>query len=226
MAHCCVERKYMFQIKKCMSLTCNICKPPCLPPEMFELLKYFPDPMPGQEGHYKAFSKVFGTETTGKYLPSSVKKVQRWRMLPSASNLQHVQNVAMMLQCKECDFLRLLYAQRKLTCLEWKLLEQALADYSFTCEAPLQYLDLPGRLVKVNVRDMSFGEPIEKLYYSVKYPPICIYCAIPVDMNPGEDHYPQCQDCDKPHIKTEKLTLLCVPYDVYFLFVVQMFLYW
>ena len=33
--HCCVMRKYMFQIKKCGSRLCGICKFPCLPSDTF-----------------------------------------------------------------------------------------------------------------------------------------------------------------------------------------------
>ena len=38
-------------------------------------------------------------------------------------------------------------------------------------------------MADVYVRDIVCGEPVEKLYYSAKYPPICVYCAIPVDPN-------------------------------------------
>ncbi len=53
--------------------------------------------------------------------------------------------------------------------------------------------------------DMPCGNPIEKLYYTAKYEPICIYCATSVQVNPqGEDHYPQCQDCDdNPHTQKD-----------------------
>jgi len=52
LAHCCLQHKYMFQVK-CESLTCNNCKPPQLTTEVFDHLKFLPDPVPGQEGHYK-----------------------------------------------------------------------------------------------------------------------------------------------------------------------------
>ena len=38
--HCCVMCKYMFQIKKCGSRLCSICKPPCLPSDTFEKIKF------------------------------------------------------------------------------------------------------------------------------------------------------------------------------------------
>ena len=60
--------------------------------------------------------------------------------------------------------------------------------------AQLQDLELPGRLNEVYTRTMSCEEPIEKLYYSAKYGPICVYCAADVDSVPKEK-YPQCTDC-------------------------------
>ena len=52
--HCCRERHYFFDIKKCGDSVCTICKPPRLPSDMFAKVHHFPDPMPGEEGHYKS----------------------------------------------------------------------------------------------------------------------------------------------------------------------------
>ena len=58
--HCCVMRKYMFQIKKCGSRHGGVCKPPCLPSDTFEKIKFLPDLMTGEEEHYKSFSELYG----------------------------------------------------------------------------------------------------------------------------------------------------------------------
>ena len=58
--HCCRERHYFFDIKKCGNAACTICKPPRLPSDLFSKLQHFPDPMPGQDGHYN-----IGVGTTG-----------------------------------------------------------------------------------------------------------------------------------------------------------------
>ena len=51
---------------------------------------------------------------------------------------------------------------------------------------------------------MSSGDPIEKLYYTAKYPPICIHCVTSVEPNPEDAHYPQYKDCSaKPHINKD-----------------------
>ena len=84
----------------------------------------------------------------------------------------------MMLQCEECDSWKLLYSQHKLK-RHQRLnlqLQKALEDYTFTCGAPFTDLELPEE-INVYSRDITCGEPIEKLYYAAKYPPICVYCA-------------------------------------------------
>ena len=79
-------------------------------------------------------------------------------------------------------------------------LEKALSDYVYTCGASLQDMELTGKLNEVYVRDVSCANPIEKLYYTAKYSTICVYCAIPVELDPKADHYPQCHSCVRPHI--------------------------
>lgn len=59
MKHCCCERHYFFDIKKCGDEDCDICLPPRLPRDRFSLIDHLPDPMPGNDGHYKSFSEVF-----------------------------------------------------------------------------------------------------------------------------------------------------------------------
>ena len=69
-------------------------------------------------------------------------------------------------------------------------LKKALNDYVYTCGASLQDMEWTGKLNEVYVRDVTCGDPIEKLYYTAKYSPICMYCAIPVELDPNADHYP------------------------------------
>ena len=76
--------------------------------------------------------------------------------------------------------------------------DEVLADFSFTCGAPLQDLELSGKLVNVYIRELSCEDPIEKLYYTAKYPPICVYCAHPMseaDSEIDDEHFPQCEGC-------------------------------
>ena len=45
------------------------------------------------------------------------------------------------------------------------------------CGATLQELDLPDKFSCIHVREHNCLDPVEKLYYSAGYDPICIYYA-------------------------------------------------
>ena len=92
--HCCTHCHYSFQIKKCSSDTCDICKPVRLPKEVFDTL---PDPLSGEDGHCKSLDDLLGTETDEVTDPFS-------------ASIQHVMNVDLMLQCDKCAMWRLLYS--------------------------------------------------------------------------------------------------------------------
>ena len=100
--HCCTCRHYSFQIKKCGSDTCNMCKQVKLPKEVFDTLHVLPDPVPGEDGHYKNLDELLGTETDGSHRPSLQKTPKRKKTLPFSVSLQHVKNVDLMLQCDKC----------------------------------------------------------------------------------------------------------------------------
>jgi len=51
MKHCCCERYYFFDIKKCGDEDCDICLPPRLPCDNFSQIDHLPDPIPGNDGH-------------------------------------------------------------------------------------------------------------------------------------------------------------------------------
>ena len=190
----CVSQHYSFQIKKCGSESCSVCGAIRLPKPVFDQLHFLPDPVPGEDGHYKGFKDLLGTKTDGTHRPSLQKASKRTKTLPFSASVQHVKNVDIMLQCDECCKWRLLYCKFKLTRKERADLQTGLQDVSFTCGAQLQDLELPGRLNEVYTRIMSCEQPIEKLYYSAKYSPICVYCAEDVESVPT-DKYPQCVDC-------------------------------
>ena len=197
--HCTRQRHYFFEVRKCGQVACGICKPVRLPQEVFEKIKSFPDPMPGTDDHYLPFSEVYGSDTTEVHRPSTKRKKQS--TLPFHGKLQHVKNCNMMIACEECGLWRLVYAQHKLSQSQRSLLDKSLSGMSFSCGAPLQELDLPPELKEaVFVRNLQCGEPIERLYYTAKYEPICIYCAESVD-DSNDENYPQCDQCmDKPPI--------------------------
>ena len=97
---------------------------------------------------------------------------------------------------------RLLYSKKKLKAEDRRLLALKLDDLAFSCGASLQDLDFPAPLNEVFVRSVNCFDPIEKLYYSAGYEPICLYCAGQVDTaTESTSYYPQCIHCSsKPQV--------------------------
>ncbi|XP_065906831.1 uncharacterized protein [Dysidea avara] len=123
------------------------------------------------------------------------------KTLPFSASVQHVKNVDMMMLCEECDMWRLLYCKTKLKKTQRTSLESLLDNYSYTCGSSLQDMELPEPFSEVYVRNINCYDPIEKLYYSAGYTPICIYCAEEVEVDVDSAFYPQCAHCQKPKIK-------------------------
>ena len=101
--HCCQVRHYSFCIKKCGQNDCDICKPIRLPREVFDQISFLPDPVPQDDGHYKKFKDVFGTETTEDHRPSLQKRHYREKSVPFPVSVQHARNTNMVVQCEECN---------------------------------------------------------------------------------------------------------------------------
>ena len=79
--HCCQVSHYFFDILKCGVESCNICKPVRLPREVFNHLSHLPHPMPGEDGHYLAFSHIFGKPISEKHRPSLCSKKSKSKYL-------------------------------------------------------------------------------------------------------------------------------------------------
>ena len=208
MSHCCHERHYFFEIKKCGTSVCTICTPVPLPDEEFAKIKPFPDPVLKDDGHYKSFDNVYGTETSEDGRPS---KQQQRKKLPFYASVQHVRNSSVMLMylCEECGMWRLVYATRKLSVREKTLLESSLDGLSFSCGSQLQEadLELPQDLLSVVfVRDMQCNDPVEALYYSADNVNICVHCCDDIEtVTTPEEYFPQCEECKaKQKIKRRK----------------------
>ena len=122
---------------------------------------------------------------------------KRSKTLPFVASVQHVRNANLMVMCKECDMWRLLYSPHKISAPERQKLSAALDDYSFTCAASLSALNLDGMLSEVCVRELKCYDLVEKLYYSMKYEPICIYCCGNENFVEKELCYRQCRKCEK-----------------------------
>ena len=121
------------------------------------------------------------------------------KTLQFSASVQHMNNVNMMVLCDECDMWRLLYCKTKL--LKNSVL--CLSHYWITILIHVaQDIELSVPFKEVYVRNISCYEPIEKLYYSARYDPICIYCAEEVIVQDANaEFFPQCTHCSKPKIK-------------------------
>ena len=76
-----------------------------------------------------------------------------------------------------------------------------LDDYTYTCGATLSDLELSGSWSEVCVHDLKCYDPLDKLYYSMKYNPICIQCYAENNIVSVQGHYPQCEKCEHKNPK-------------------------
>ncbi|XP_033762815.1 uncharacterized protein LOC117344244 [Pecten maximus] len=210
--HCCTNRSYFFTIKKCGVADCEICPPPVLPPDQFAELHPFPDPVPGDEGHYKDFSELYGIEETSEeFCPSHRQKktssVHHGHDIPFSPSAQTAKTCQQTVACIECNRPRVVYAASKLSNSEQSLLTRLLSMYHYSCGSILQELQpedaskaprINALLTKVYVRsNITCDTPIEVPYFSSKcFPPVCFHCGSDTDLVIKESQYPMCKICD------------------------------
>ncbi|XP_061174856.1 uncharacterized protein LOC133183999 [Saccostrea echinata] len=164
------SRQYSFQIKKCMADNCGYCvlNPPRLPDDVFRGLHFVPDPTQDENGQYKDFQDLYGTETndmnrpsmTGKHGESSERDKKFKAVLVGTK-------VRGFVLCTECGKRRVIYASRKLNRTEERAVERVQEELLYICGNPLfpggQYQDVI--LCRQNI---SCSSPIETQYYSGK----------------------------------------------------------
>ena len=82
--------------------------------------------------------------------------------------------------------------------------KKTLRTFDFSCGASTLDLDLPDELSHVHFRDLNCEDPVEKLYYSMGYDPICIYCASEDELETQEIFFPICASCKTSKCPTSK----------------------
>jgi len=82
----CVVHHYSFQIKKCGLDTYSICKPVRMSKESFLKLHYLPDPVTGEENHFKRFKDLYGTVISEEFRPS-LQKRSKCKTLPFSASI-------------------------------------------------------------------------------------------------------------------------------------------
>ena len=191
----------MFSVKKCGLQSCQCCKQPRLPTEVFSTLHHLPDPTPQPQGEkYLDFESLYGTDTSEKYRPSLTQYEQKSHGMPFSPSAQFARNVGVVLQCDECLKWRVIYSKTVLKSEQRDELQQLIETFSYTCESQLQEIEgSTTRLtdtifVKAN---LSCEAPIEVPYYSAKYEDICYYCGTTEDLTVSESNYPLCCSCQQ-----------------------------
>lgn len=110
----CTRRRYMFSVKKCATSSCTLCKPPRLPPDVFQSLHQIPDPVP-QGDRYQDFATLYGTNTSKQHRPSLTKDdSSKSHGMPFSPTAQYAKNVKTVVQCEECSKRRLIYSKSSL----------------------------------------------------------------------------------------------------------------
>ena len=115
------------------------------PQHIFNTLYHLPDPVPANNEHYKSFNDLYGTDTTESYCPSiqarkakldkNEKGIRRDKQMPWTGNAQRAKNVGMTVTCADCNKPRCLYASKKITDDEKKILVAHLDTICYTCSA-------------------------------------------------------------------------------------------
>ncbi|RHZ79314.1 hypothetical protein Glove_149g107 [Diversispora epigaea] len=124
--HCCTARHYFFVIKKCGKSACTICYPLCCSQKEFEQLHYLPDPVPGDDLHYKPFEKLYGIQTTEQHRPSL-------HTMPFCPSAARAKNIDITMKCIECEKSRLLFSAKKLSENNKTILQGFLDTIFYTC---------------------------------------------------------------------------------------------
>ena len=97
----CLQRQYMFSVKKCDDISCTVCLPPRLNNDVFSTLSHLPDPVPNGD-HYKSFNDIYGSTASEYHLPSLHEKEAKGHKIPFNPSAQTAKNTVILLICEEC----------------------------------------------------------------------------------------------------------------------------
>ena len=197
----CVQRNYMFSVKKCELSECLVCDVPRLPPDVFAKLSHLPDPIPDGD-HYKKFDDVYGTLTSEVHMPSLKEKIAKGHGLDYSPTGQTAKNTkGLLIQCLECQKLRVIYAAKTLKPDVRVKVERELESVWYTCGSVFADIDRSSDddvLSHVGVRrNLMCSSPIETAYYTASYAPVCYHCGQKEDLLEKDEFYPICDECSK-----------------------------
>ena len=65
------------------------------------------------EGHYKPFAVVYGSETTDEHVPSTNENLRKNHGIPFSPVVQHAKNTGITISCAFCGKPRVVYSKQK-----------------------------------------------------------------------------------------------------------------
>ena len=164
LSHFCQQRRYSFCAKECGSTSCDICKPPRLPSQVFSKIHQLPDPIPAVDGHYKSFSD---TQGNNHWNASSVVIKASWKGqdIPVSSQCSaHKQCVPNVSVREVSDVAPLVFTSKALLCWETRTHYYSGRLHFHICCSTFSDLELPSILSEVCFHDIQCYDPVEKLY--------------------------------------------------------------
>ena len=186
-----------------------MCSPPKLPPEIFQQLCAFPDPMKVNDvsESYLAFDAVYGKPTSEKFRPKSKSPASAQKPAQKPFRLA-AETVIDAVVCGECLKPRCVYSVRRLTQEQFQCLARLKQDILYVCGGPSELSDVC--CVEPNITCNSI---ISVHYFSCrkKFQTCCHVCGCFGDLVPITDEmrrqfqtiHPVCVEC-KQTGKTER----------------------
>jgi len=188
---------YCLTIKKCDDLTCKFHSWHRLPDKIFESLKWIPTPVLTQdEGKYKDFSDVWGTEPTDQHCPSIKNRNRTDTSIPKSPFQLLKANARLLKVCDQCEFPRILYSKKQLTTMEKKKAEVFFDNNGYICGMDLSeipYLYQHQKTVCYSSISLQYYQLANKLS---GYKKVCYKCLNPNTVL-GTEEKLQCEDCIK-----------------------------
>lgn len=197
----CLERHYMFSVKKCGSMDCSVCGPPRLPLDIFETLNHLPDPVPRGD-HYDDFESLYGTETSEIHRPSYNPQKVKGHNIPFSPSIQRAKNANVVIQCDECQKWRVVHAEKKLSPDKRIQVLNEIDNLAYTCGSIFQdIIDYEESFLKKNEvyvrKNINCSDGISIHYYGAGNELICVHCGTLDNLveRDSQSVYPMCQTC-------------------------------
>ncbi|CAG8633361.1 11116_t:CDS:2 [Ambispora leptoticha] len=194
--------------QKCGESSCTICRPPRCSQEEFEQLHCLPDPIPGDDLHYKSFEEIYGTRTTENHRPSLESEVDDDTENTVSPNEEA--NEENMNKEDEPDQSESESTEEEEAGENVEGSGESEEESDENVESDTHGEDSINELFsRVFVNDsLSCSATIEKPYYSAGiYPAVCIECGCRDANRLAKDEHPRCSNCGGNSINPRKSSM-------------------